>query len=85
MIEAVLFDFGQTLVDSAEGFRKAEKEGQTRIFADLGVESWPEFLSNYQRLRPDLRTFIGATTGVRISFIPSTRSIRLPAGCRRTA
>ena len=53
MIQAVLFDFGQTLVDSAEGFRKAEREGQARIFADLGVESWPEFLANYRRLRQD--------------------------------
>jgi phosphoglycolate phosphatase-like HAD superfamily hydrolase len=28
MIKAVIFDFGQTLVDSAGGFRKAEKEAQ---------------------------------------------------------
>jgi len=53
MIQAVLFDFGQTIVDSAEGFRKAEQEGQARIFADMGVESWPEFLANYRRLRQD--------------------------------
>jgi len=53
MIKAVLFDFGQTLVDSAEGFRTAEKEAQIRIYKDLGVDSWPGFLSNYRRLRQD--------------------------------
>jgi len=53
MIKAVLFDFGQTLVDSADGFRKAEKEAETKIFEDLGLESWSEFLSNYRSLRRD--------------------------------
>lgn len=53
MIKAILFDFGQTLVDSAEGFRRAEKEGQARIFKDLGVESWSEFLLNYRSIRKD--------------------------------
>jgi FMN phosphatase YigB (HAD superfamily) len=28
MIKAILFDFGQTLVDSSNGFRAAEKEAQ---------------------------------------------------------
>jgi len=28
MIKAVIFDFGQTLVDSGDGFRRAEKEAQ---------------------------------------------------------
>ena len=51
MIRAILFDFGQTIVDSAEGFRTAERETETRIFEDLGLESWPEFLSQYRRLR----------------------------------
>jgi putative hydrolase of the HAD superfamily len=53
LIKAVLFDFGQTLVDSAEGFRKAEKEAEVKIFEHLGLESWPEFLSNYRRFRQD--------------------------------
>ena len=53
MIKAVLFDFGQTLVDSADGFRRAEKEAETKIFEDLGLESWSEFLSNYRMLRRD--------------------------------
>lgn len=51
MIEAILFDFGQTLADSADGFRTAEKEAESKIFKDLGVESWPEFLAHYRRLR----------------------------------
>ncbi len=51
MLKAYLFDFGQTLVDSADGFRTAEKEAETKIFEDLGLESWSEFLSNYRRLR----------------------------------
>jgi len=51
MIKAVLFDFGQTLVDSADGFRSAEKEAQRRIFADLGTSSWASFLSIYRRTR----------------------------------
>ena len=53
MIKVVIFDFGQTLVDSAAGFRRAEKEAETRIFKDLDLESWPEFLSNYRRFRQD--------------------------------
>lgn len=44
MVRAVLFDFGQTLVDSANGFRRAGKEAEIRIFEDLGMESWSEFL-----------------------------------------
>ncbi len=53
MIKAVLFDFGQTLVDSADGFRAAEKEAQIRIFNDLGCISWEEFLVSYRRIREE--------------------------------
>jgi len=53
MINAVLFDFGQTLVDSANGFRAAEKEAQARIFSDLSLTSWENFLSNYRRIRKE--------------------------------
>lgn len=53
MIKAILFDFGQTLVDSADGFRSAEKAAEIKIFEDLGLESWTEFLANYRRLRKD--------------------------------
>ncbi|RJQ55657.1 MAG: HAD family hydrolase [Desulfobacteraceae bacterium] len=51
MIQAVVFDFGQTLVDSSDGFRVAEKKLQHRIFSDLGLESWEDFLSAYRRIR----------------------------------
>jgi len=53
MINAILFDFGQTLVNSADGFRKAEKEVEILIFEDLGVESWPNFLSDYRKFRQE--------------------------------
>jgi HAD superfamily hydrolase (TIGR01549 family) len=53
MIEALLFNFGQTLVDSADGFRSAEKISETRIFSEIGLESWSEFLTEYRRLRKD--------------------------------
>ncbi len=51
MIKAIFFDFGQTLVDSADGFRSAEKEAQNRLFSDLGRPSWDEFLSQYRKIR----------------------------------
>jgi FMN phosphatase YigB (HAD superfamily) len=55
MIKAFIFDFGQTLVDSANGFRAAEKEAQDRIYSDLSlvatIESWESFLDNYRLVR----------------------------------
>ncbi len=51
MIKAVIFDFCQTLVDSADGFRAAEKHVQEKIFADLALTDSQEFLGNYRRLR----------------------------------
>jgi len=53
MIKAILFDFGQTLVDSADGFRAAERESQIKLFSDLAITSWEEFLSNYRRIRKE--------------------------------
>ena len=51
MAKAVIFDFGQTLVDSADGFRTAEREAQDRIFAALeGVER-DRFTEVYRRVR----------------------------------
>ena len=51
MVKAVIFDFGQTLVDSADGFRTAEREAQGRIFAVLeGVER-NRFMDVYRRVR----------------------------------
>lgn len=54
MIKAVIFDFGQTLVDSANGFRRAEKNAQTKIFTDLSLTRWEDFLKNYRRFRKKL-------------------------------
>ncbi|MHC4626377.1 MAG: HAD family hydrolase [Planctomycetota bacterium] len=51
MIKAILFDFDQTLVDSADGFRRAEKQAQKKIFQDLAITSWDDFLAAYRRLR----------------------------------
>ncbi len=51
MIKAVIFDFGQTLVDSAEGFRSAEKQVEKKIFKDLALTSWQEFLEIYRKIR----------------------------------
>ncbi len=56
MIKALIFDFGQTLVDSAEGFRLAEKRAETRIFQDLGLGSWSDYLADYRRLRKDFHS-----------------------------
>ena len=50
-MKAVIFDFGQTLVDSADGFRTAEREAQDRILAALeGVER-DRFIDVYRRVR----------------------------------
>lgn len=50
-IKAVIFDFGQTLADSSEGFRSAEKEAETRLFSYLGKTSWDDFLAIYRQIR----------------------------------
>jgi putative hydrolase of the HAD superfamily len=53
MIKAVIFDFGQTLVDSANGFRTAEKEAQDKLFPNLGLTVREDFLAIYRRLRKE--------------------------------
>ncbi len=53
MIKAVIFDFGQTLVDSADGFRTAEKQAQDQLFANLGLTVREDFLTIYRRLRKE--------------------------------
>jgi putative hydrolase of the HAD superfamily len=53
MIKAVIFDFGQTLVDSANGFRRAEKEAQDKLFTNLGLTVREDFLTIYRRLRKE--------------------------------
>lgn len=54
-IKAVFFDFGQTLVDSADGFRAAEKWAKEALFADifgsLSAEGWEEFITLYRIVR----------------------------------
>lgn len=54
MIEAVVFDFGQTLVDSADGFRMAEKELQRKLFNYLNIDAWDSFVTAYRRIRAEL-------------------------------
>jgi len=54
MIKAIIFDFGQTLVNSADGFRAAEKEAQAKLFSNLGLTIQIDFLTNYRRLRKAL-------------------------------
>jgi putative hydrolase of the HAD superfamily len=51
MIRAIVFDFGQTLVDSADGFRTAEKESQRKVCAALGPAAGEEFLTVYREIR----------------------------------
>ena len=55
MIKAIIFDFGQTLVDSADGFRSAEKIAKEHIFFNLfpvaGDDNWQTFLTEYRHIR----------------------------------
>jgi FMN phosphatase YigB (HAD superfamily) len=51
MIKAVLFDFGQTLVDSSAAFRGAEKTAQHNILTDLQLTDAEGFLAEYRRIR----------------------------------
>lgn len=51
MILAIVLDFGQTLVDSAAGFRAAEKEIQQKAFAACGPIAWERFLEGYREVR----------------------------------
>jgi putative hydrolase of the HAD superfamily len=51
MIQAIVFDFGQTLVDSADGFRTAEKEAQQKASAAIGPTDDEVFLTVYREIR----------------------------------
>jgi FMN phosphatase YigB (HAD superfamily) len=53
MIKAVIFDFGQTLVDSANGFREAEKEAQEKIFGHMALSIREKFLDRYRQIRKE--------------------------------
>lgn len=51
MIEAIIFDFGQTLVDSSGGFRSAENKVERSIYDNLNLTSWQNFIDNYRKIR----------------------------------
>jgi len=55
MIKAIIFDFGQTLVDSADGFRTAEKIAKKKVFSSLfpnaGDDQLQIFLTEYRQIR----------------------------------
>ncbi len=51
MIKGIIFDFGQTLVDSSRGFKVAEKQVQKNIYSDLNLTLWEDFIYNYRRIR----------------------------------
>jgi HAD superfamily hydrolase (TIGR01549 family) len=53
MIKAILFDFGQTLVDAADGFRTAEKEAQAKLFANMSLTRHEDFMAHYRRIRKE--------------------------------
>ncbi len=57
MIKAILFDFGQTLVDSSDGFKQAEAAAKVSIFSELfplaDDEKQTIFLEAYRRIRKD--------------------------------
>jgi HAD superfamily hydrolase (TIGR01549 family) len=60
MIKAIIFDFGQTLVDSADGFRNAEKIAKQKIFSSLFPrpkdDHWQTFLTEYRRIRKEFHS-----------------------------
>jgi len=51
MIKAIIFDFVQTLGDSAEGYKTAEKNAQKKLFAKLGLDSWDKYMDLYREER----------------------------------
>jgi len=51
MIKAIIFDFTQTLADSADGFRLAEKNVEKKIFNDMNLDSWQDFIDTYRLIR----------------------------------
>jgi putative hydrolase of the HAD superfamily len=51
MLKAILFDFDQTVVNSADGFRHAENGLQREIHARLSGVEWESFISLYRRIR----------------------------------
>ena len=66
LIKAILFDFGQTLVDSADGFRQAEKDTQAAIFQVLAITDHDAFKHHYRRIRAEFHKKVPAGATVRI-------------------
>ena len=50
-VKAILFDFGQTLVDSADGFRAAEKDAQQKLHKAMPGVPWNDFIERYRAIR----------------------------------
>ena len=69
MIKAIIFDFGQTLVDSAKGFRMAEKVAKEKIYDTLKFHrkeiNEQLFLKEYRRIR---KSFHEASNFSRVSI-----------------
>lgn len=62
-INAILFDFGQTLVDSAGGFREAERIAKQRLYEHIDHAggsaqslSWENFVEAYRRIRKEFHS-----------------------------
>lgn len=53
MMKAVIFDFGQTMVDSADGFRRAEKDAQEKLFGHMALSLPGKFREHYRQVRKD--------------------------------
>lgn len=51
MLKAILFDFDQTLVNSADGFRRAEHWLQREIFSRIASSEWEPFITLYRQIR----------------------------------
>ncbi len=51
MTEALIFDLTQTLINSADGFRAAEKAAQKLIADDINPPSYEAFLAIYREVR----------------------------------
>ncbi len=65
MLKAILFDFGQTLVDSSQAFRQAEKQAQDNIRACLDAPDDDEFIRRYRQIR---KTFHEASNLSRVAI-----------------
>ncbi|MCF8105495.1 MAG: HAD family hydrolase [Desulfohalobiaceae bacterium] len=82
-LKGVFFDFGQTLVDSADGFRAAEKRAQGQLFSKAGLDDWDAFIQVYRQIRKDLheqsifsRREIWAAVCKQFSFQPEKSVLR---------